>query len=217
MARRRKQEEAGPAGFLVVDKPPGWTSHDAVDAARRWLGTRRVGHLGTLDPQATGVLPLAVRAATKLVPFIEDTDKEYVGTVRFGVETDTLDAEGTRARAATTVRSPIEATLVEALAGVRRRHRADPAHVQRGQAARRVPLHRLARRGEVVERAPKKVRIHALRPALASNPPDVEIGGGVLCGHLRPRPWRRISVPAARLRRPPGRACGGLRSGPFRI
>ena len=59
--RRRAPEQPGPAGFLAVDKPSGWTSHDVVDAARRWLGTRKVGHLGTLDPLATGVLPLAVR------------------------------------------------------------------------------------------------------------------------------------------------------------
>ena len=67
-SRREKPEAPGPSGFLVVDKPAGWTSHDVVDAARRWFGTQRVGHLGTLDPQATGVLPLAVRDATKLVP-----------------------------------------------------------------------------------------------------------------------------------------------------
>ncbi len=65
-----------------------------VDAARGWLGTRRVGHLGTLDPQATGVLPLAVREATKLVSYISFGDKSYAGTVRLGVETDTLDGEG---------------------------------------------------------------------------------------------------------------------------
>ena len=59
MARRKRRERPGPAGFLIVDKPVGVTSHDVVDRARRWLGTRRVGHLGTLDPQATGVLPLA--------------------------------------------------------------------------------------------------------------------------------------------------------------
>jgi tRNA pseudouridine55 synthase len=67
MARRRKRanrDRPGPAGFLVVDKPAGATSHDVVDAAREWLGIRQIGHLGTLDPQATGVLPLAVRAAT---------------------------------------------------------------------------------------------------------------------------------------------------------
>ena len=92
--RRRAAERPGPAGFLVVDKPRGATSHDVVDWARRWLGTRRVGHLGTLDPLATGVLPLAVREATKLVPFVEDGSKSYAGSVRLGQTTDTLDAEG---------------------------------------------------------------------------------------------------------------------------
>ena len=93
-ARRDRRERPGPAGFLVVDKPAGWTSHDVVDAARRWFGTRRVGHLGTLDPQATGVLPLAIREATKLVRFVVQDDKRYVGTARLGFETDSLDGEG---------------------------------------------------------------------------------------------------------------------------
>ena len=78
--RKRRPEPPGPSGFLVVDKPSGMTSHDVVDAARKWLGTRRVGHLGTLDPQATGVLPLAIRAATKLIPFIEGGVKAVVLT-----------------------------------------------------------------------------------------------------------------------------------------
>ena len=73
----------------MVDKPPGWTSHDVVDAARKWLGTRRVGHLGTLDPAATGVLPLAVRSATKLINYVQDSRKAYAGRIRLGVETDT--------------------------------------------------------------------------------------------------------------------------------
>ena len=94
MKRKRAPETPGPAGFLLVDKAPGWTSHDVVNAARRWLGTRRVGHLGTLDPLATGVLPLAIRAATKLAPYISDCRKSYVGSIELGVETDTLDAEG---------------------------------------------------------------------------------------------------------------------------
>ena len=76
--RRRRPDRPGPMGFLVVDKPVGWTSHDVVDAARRWLGIRKVGHLGTLDPLATGVLPLAVREATRLVPFLEG--REHEGT-----------------------------------------------------------------------------------------------------------------------------------------
>ena len=94
---RRSPEAPGASGFLVVDKPRGWTSHDVVDAARRWLGTRRIGHLGTLDPMATGVLPLAVREATKLAPFLpagDKADKAYTGEIELGAETDTLDAEG---------------------------------------------------------------------------------------------------------------------------
>ena len=97
MSRRRRRsgrERPGPAGFLVVDKPRSWTSHDVVEAVRRRLGTRRVGHLGTLDPLATGVLPLAVREATKLVPFLEGGAKSYAGAIRLGLETDTLDGEG---------------------------------------------------------------------------------------------------------------------------
>ena len=93
--RTRRKEVPGPAGFLVVDKPPGRTSHDVVDAVRARFGTRQVGHLGTLDPQATGVLPLAIRGATKLVPFIPTMQKSYVGIVRLGEETDTLDGDGT--------------------------------------------------------------------------------------------------------------------------
>jgi len=168
-----RPERPGPAGFLVVDKPPGWTSHDVVDAARRWFGTRRVGHLGTLDPQATGVLPLAIREATKLVPFVEGGEKNYVGTVRLGIETDTLDAEG-KVLAQYEGPLPDEAALVDALVSFEGDIEQIPpmfSAVKQGG----VPLHRLARRGEVVERAPKKVRIHKLR-VLTFDSPDVEIG-----------------------------------------
>jgi tRNA pseudouridine55 synthase len=82
------------SGILVVDKPPGLTSFGVVAAVRRVLGVRRVGHAGTLDPGATGVLPVLIGEATKLMPFLMDQDKEYVTTVRFGVTTDTLDAGG---------------------------------------------------------------------------------------------------------------------------
>lgn len=81
-------------GVLVVDKPRGPTSHDVVRLARRAFGTRSVGHAGTLDPMATGVLVLAVGEATKLVPWLTADDKAYEATIRLGVETDTLDAEG---------------------------------------------------------------------------------------------------------------------------
>ena len=82
-------------GVIVVDKPQGWTSHDVVNRVRRIAGTRRVGHLGTLDPLATGVLPLVIGRATRLARFYVRNDKVYDATVRFGYSTDTYDREGT--------------------------------------------------------------------------------------------------------------------------
>ena len=165
MARRsgrgRRPERAGPPGFLVVDKPPGMTSHDVVDAARRWLGTRRVGHLGTLDPQATGVLPLAVRGATKLIPFLEGGAKAYDGTIVLGVETDTLDAEGeVRARFEGELpgRAAVEAKLATFLGDVQQVPPMYSAVKKDG-----VPLHRLARQGQEVEREPKWITIEAIQ------------------------------------------------------
>jgi tRNA pseudouridine55 synthase len=81
-------------GVIVVDKPEGWTSHDVVGKARHIVGTRRVGHLGTLDPIATGVLPLVIGRATRLSQFYTRSDKIYEGTIRFGWSTDTYDREG---------------------------------------------------------------------------------------------------------------------------
>lgn len=95
MARRgRKQPDSRVSGCVVVDKPAGCTSHDVVDQVRKALGTRKVGHAGTLDPDATGVLVLGVGLGTKLLQFVTGSDKSYEGTVRFGVETATLDAAG---------------------------------------------------------------------------------------------------------------------------
>jgi tRNA pseudouridine55 synthase len=81
-------------GVLVIDKPPGLTSHDVVAVARRALGERRIGHTGTLDPLATGVLPLACGHATRLVRFLTASDKEYDATIRFGLTTDSYDVTG---------------------------------------------------------------------------------------------------------------------------
>jgi len=83
-----------PDGLLIVDKPPGWTSHDVVARTRRLCGTRRVGHAGTLDPMATGVLVLGVNRATKLLTFLVGSDKTYTATIRLGQSTITDDAEG---------------------------------------------------------------------------------------------------------------------------
>ena len=82
-------------GVVIVDKPGGITSFDVVAEVRRRLGQRRVGHTGTLDPMATGVLPICVGEATKLVPFLVSGDKEYEAELRLGVTTDSLDATGT--------------------------------------------------------------------------------------------------------------------------
>src|SRR5499427_4435886 len=81
-------------GLLIIDKPAGPTSHDVVARMRRMLGERRIGHTGTLDPAATGVLPLVLGRATRLAQFLSDSDKSYEAIVRFGFATDTRDAQG---------------------------------------------------------------------------------------------------------------------------
>ena len=83
-----------PSGILLVDKPGGMTSHDVVARARRALGTRKIGHAGTLDPMATGLLVLGVGASTRLLTFMVGLDKTYEATIRLGVSTGTDDAEG---------------------------------------------------------------------------------------------------------------------------
>ena len=86
-------------GLLVLDKPAGLTSHDAVALVRRATSERSVGHLGTLDPMATGVLPLLLGRYTRLAQFFADAQKQYTGCIRFGFATDTFDAEGVPASA----------------------------------------------------------------------------------------------------------------------
>lgn len=101
-------------GVLVVDKPEGWTSHDVVAKVRRIAGTKRVGHLGTLDPIATGVLPLVIGSATRLAQFYTRSNKVYEGTVRFGFSTDSYDRAGvptSSLKAVTLDRSELECVL----------------------------------------------------------------------------------------------------------
>src|ERR1043166_30538 len=81
-------------GVIVVDKPRDWTSHDVINRVRRLAGTRKVGHLGTLDPSATGVLPLVIGRATRLAKFYTRNDKLYEGVIHFGYSTDSYDADG---------------------------------------------------------------------------------------------------------------------------
>jgi len=147
-------------GVLVVDKPAGPTSHDIVDRARRVLGTRRIGHTGTLDPFATGVLPLCVGRATRLARFLSATDKEYHARVRLGFATTTDDLTGDPLGAPRPVEfSP--ALLAETLASlVGSFDQVPPAFSARQVGGRR--LYELARRGEAVARAATPVTIRSL-------------------------------------------------------
>src|SRR5262249_35235405 len=92
---RNPQSTGSEDGVLVIDKPEGLTSHDVVARVRKILGTRRVGHAGTLDPFATGVLVVCVNRATRLAQFLTGDDKEYIATMRLGFATDTGDLTGT--------------------------------------------------------------------------------------------------------------------------
>ncbi|MGA3205404.1 MAG: tRNA pseudouridine(55) synthase TruB [Bryobacteraceae bacterium] len=101
-------------GVIIVDKPRGWTSHDVVNKMRRFAGTRKVGHLGTLDPSATGVLPLVIGRATRLAQFYTRNDKIYEGVIHFGQSTDSYDADGEPASPEVVVtldRAAVEAAL----------------------------------------------------------------------------------------------------------
>ncbi len=143
-------------GVLVVDKPQDLTSHDVVAVARRVLREKRIGHTGTLDPLATGVLPLACGRATRLVRFLSASDKEYEATIVFGVTTDTLDVTGTEAsRSGDT---PSRETLVDALASLTGDSmQMPPAYSAKRVAGRRA--YELARRDEPVVLTAAPVRV----------------------------------------------------------
>lgn len=143
-------------GFINLLKPPGMTSHDVVAFVRRQLGLPRVGHLGTLDPAAAGVLPIAVGRATRLFDYVGKRDKAYRADIVFGLTTDTLDAEGRVTSSADA--SPLsESRLRELLAGlVGEVQQVPPAFSAVQVAGKR--LHELARQGVPVTAPPKQVR-----------------------------------------------------------
>lgn len=158
----------GPDGLVVVDKPAGWTSHDVVAKSRGLLGTRKVGHSGTLDPDATGVLLLGVGRVTRLLKFLTALPKTYTCEIVFGTETDTLDASG-----AVTARhdmtgvtfADVEAAVV-GLTG-------DIEQIPPMVSAVKVDgkrLHALAREGIEVERAPRPVTVHRFTVAPTADP-----------------------------------------------
>ena len=148
------------AGVLVLDKKTGVTSFDAVAVVRKRLGLKRVGHAGTLDPEATGVLPILLGEATKLMPYLADQDKEYVATLRFGVTTDTGDLAG---RVVSTAPVPAlrRAELETACRPfVGRIKQVPPMFSAVHHEGRR--LYELAREGIEVVREPREVVIHSI-------------------------------------------------------
>jgi tRNA pseudouridine55 synthase len=153
-------DEEVPDGFLLVDKESGWTSHDVVARVRTLARRRKIGHAGTLDPMATGLLALGLGRATRLLRFLQELPKRYEARVVFGVATDTLDAEG-----AILSREPMPITEDE-LEGVLDRFMGTIMQVPPMVSALRVDgrrLYAVAREGEEVERAPRPVWVHELR------------------------------------------------------
>jgi tRNA pseudouridine55 synthase len=143
-------------GVLIIDKPSGMTSHDVVAIVRRTLGERRIGHTGTLDPLATGVLPLACGRATRLARFFSASDKDYDATIRFGLATDSYDVTGTAVQE--TGRMPALADIEQALASLRGRYlQTPPPYSAKKIGGTRA--YTLARRQESVELTPVPVDV----------------------------------------------------------
>jgi len=147
-------------GVIVIDKPRDWTSHDVVAKVRRIAGTRKVGHLGTLDPGATGVLPLVVGRATRLAQFYTRNDKIYEGVIAFGHSTDTYDAEGEP----TSPHVPV-ALDREKLESILDRFRGEISQIPPPVSAKKIagkPAYQLARKNQPVELAPIDVQVYTL-------------------------------------------------------
>jgi len=155
---------------LPVDKPEGPTSHDIVGAARKGIGTRRVGHTGTLDPFASGLLLLCIGKATRLAEYLTGMDKPYEAVARLGIRTDTLDREGT-----VESETPVEGLGVARVGGVLATFAGDLLQVPPQYSAKKVDgeaMHHRARRGEHVELEPCAVTVHDIT-LLSCELPDV--------------------------------------------
>ena len=154
-------------GLLVIDKPGGMTSHDVVAIVRRATGERSVGHLGTLDPMATGVLPLLLGKYTRLAQFFGAAEKRYTGTIRFGWATDSFDADGERSFKVDDDRSsdpaPLRCTLKE-LRELSKRFQGELDQVPPVFSAKKingVPAYKLARAGKEVPMKPARITVHS--------------------------------------------------------
>lgn len=164
---RRDKNDSGATGCVVVDKPAGVTSHDVVDMLRRSLGTRKVGHAGTLDPDATGVLVLGIGKGTKLLQFVTGADKTYTGEIVFGTATSTLDAAGEVT--GTWDMAPTPEQVAAAAADLTGHIEQIPPMVSavRIEGKR---LHELAREGIEVDRPARPVTVHRYNTAPTDDP-----------------------------------------------
>jgi tRNA pseudouridine55 synthase len=173
-------------GLLVIDKPGGMTSHDVVNRLRKITGERTIGHLGTLDPMATGVLPLLVGKYTRLAQYFSAAEKSYTGTIRLGFATDTYDAEGEPAGPDSWPNSAGRVTLEEVRA-VAASFLGESDQMPPPFSAKKIagtPAYKLARAGKPVELKPAPVRIDAfeivaLEGAEASFSIEISSGGYV--------------------------------------
>ncbi len=147
-------------GLLIIDKPADWTSHDVVAKVRGICGTRRVGHTGTLDPFATGVLVICLNQATRLVQFLTGDDKEYIATVRFGFATDTGDLTGSPIGEITDPTHLNKSIIEVALPSLRGNFQQIPP-MYSAKKIGGVKLYEMARRGEEIERQPINITISA--------------------------------------------------------
>ena len=149
-------------GTLIIDKPAGITSHDVVARVRRIIGERRVGHTGTLDPFATGVLVVLVGKATRLLQFLSGAVKEYEALIRFGYATDTGDSTGQRLEFHATSQSPqsLRAEIIEAAMASLRGEITQTPPMYSAKKVKGQKLYELARRGEQIERQPVTVTIY---------------------------------------------------------
>jgi tRNA pseudouridine55 synthase len=163
--------QGSPSGLVVVDKPSGWTSHDVVAKVRRLAGTRRVGHAGTLDPMATGVLLLGLGHGTRLLTFLVGSDKSYAATIRLGASTVTDDAEG-EVVATADASSVDQAALASAVAALTGPIEQRPSAVSAIKVDGRRAYARV-RAGEQVELAARPVTVHRFA-VLAARPAAVD-------------------------------------------
>ena len=155
-----RQQDDGLNGVLLIDKAPGMTSHDVVAMVRRALNTKKVGHCGTLDPLATGLLIVVIGRGTKIQDLLMSEDKEYVGTMMLGVTTDSQDADGAVLETRPVPETIFPAQIEEVFSRVDGDFYQMPPMVS-AIKKEGVPLYKLARQGKTVEREPRFVHIFA--------------------------------------------------------